>query len=97
MTASQSFNGKISIYFNGKISISLHRDEAIVLYGYLTRELWGWAHEERLGATYDHPAESHAFHALLQELIVPLMDTGRPDEADRIYEAAKEHLMNRFR
>jgi hypothetical protein len=81
--------------FEEKTKISLHRDEAIVLLHYLSRELW-MQDEKRLMATFEHPAEAHGLHALLQELVRPLMDTGGPDSS-AIHTRARGHLMNRFR
>jgi len=82
--------------FERKISLSLQRDEAIVLYWYLTRES-SPRPDARLNATFDHPSEKIALDALLQELIYPLMDTGHPKEADAIHAGAQEHLLRRFR
>ena len=80
--------------FDEKISITLQRDAAIVQLWYLTRELWNEG-ESKLYASFVHPAEPHGLHALLQELIHPLMDTGAPD-AEGIEHAAREHLLSRF-
>jgi hypothetical protein len=77
--------------FDESISVSLQRDEAIVLLWYLTREL----DTEKMQATFVHPAEPHSLHALVQELFVPLMDTGAPD-AEGIEIAARDHLLRRF-
>jgi hypothetical protein len=81
--------------FDRKIDVSLQRDEAIVLYWYLSRELSPCA-DARLAATFEHPSEQLSLGALLQELVSPLMDTGHPDEADAIIAAAREHLLARF-
>jgi hypothetical protein len=81
--------------FDETVELSLRRDEAIVLLTYLSRELW-MQDEKRLTPTFEHPAEAHALHAVLQELIPPLADTGDPDRPE-IHARAKEHLMNRFR
>jgi hypothetical protein len=76
-----------------KITFSLHHDESIVLYRFLSREIW--QHDEaRLRSAYENPAESHSLQALLQELVSPLMDTGGAD-ADQIYAAAANHLLRR--
>jgi hypothetical protein len=80
--------------FDAKVSVSLYRDEAIVLYWYLSREI-GIHGEARLQPSYENDAESHGVNALFQEFIKHLMDTGGPD-ADSIHAAAVEHLMKRF-
>ena len=77
--------------FDETITIELQRDEAIVLFWYLSRE----AHDgKNLRASFVHPAEEHGLLALHQELIYPLMDTGAP-EAAGIEDAAREHLLKR--
>jgi hypothetical protein len=81
--------------FDDDITVKLKRDEAIVLFWYLTRELWN-KNGETLQPSFVHEAESHSLHALMQELIRPLMDTGAPDAAG-IEDAAREHLLNRHR
>jgi hypothetical protein len=80
--------------FDAKINISLRRDEAIVLYWYLSREILMHG-EARLRSSYENEAESHGLNALLQELIKHLMDTGGPD-SETIHAAAVAHLMKRF-
>ena len=79
--------------FGESITLQLKRDEAIVLFWYLTRELWG--DSPKLRASFIHPAEEHSLEELLQELVVPLMDTGAPG-ASGIENAAREHLLKRF-
>jgi hypothetical protein len=79
--------------FDQKVAISLQRDEAIVLLHYLSREIW-MQNEGRLNPSIEHPAEAHSLHALVQELLAPLMDTGGPDSA-AIHARAKASLMNR--
>ncbi len=76
--------------FDETVDLKLHRDEAIVLYWYLSREL----DRKNLDASFIHPAEPHSLHALLQELIPALIDTGGPDAAG-IELAAREHLLQR--
>ena len=80
--------------FDATIAIKLRRDEAIVLQGYLVRELWR-SDPGGLQSSITHPAEAHSLEGLLQELIQPLIDTGGPD-SDAIHAAAVEHLMARF-
>ena len=80
--------------FEESISVSLQRDEAIVLFWYLTRELWN-KDNNRLQASFVHAAEPHSLESLLQALIVPLMDTGAP-AMQGIEHAAREHLLRRF-
>jgi len=80
--------------FDEPITITLKRDEAIVLFWYLTRELWNAA-ESNLRATFVHAAESHSLEALLQELVPRLTDTGGPDAAG-IEHAARDHLVQRM-
>lgn len=81
--------------FEQKIDIPLFRDEAIVLYWFLSREIWQ-KDQSRLKVSFENEAESHCLQALLQELIPKLIDTGGPD-ADQIHAAATEHLMGRHR
>jgi hypothetical protein len=76
------------------VRLNLAADEAIVLLWYLSRELWN-CNGERLATSTDHPAEIHALHALLQELIGPLMWTGDPSKGDEIIRAARESLIAR--
>lgn len=76
--------------FDETIGLKLRRDEAIVLLWYLSREL----DKHNLDASFVHPAEAHSLHALLQELIPALLDTGGPDAAG-IELAAREHLLRR--
>jgi hypothetical protein len=76
--------------FEEMINLRLHRDEAIVLLWYLSREL----DEDNLRDSFIHAAESHSLHALLQELIPALIDTGAP-EAAGIEVAARKHLLQR--
>jgi hypothetical protein len=76
--------------FDESIDLKLRRDEAIVLFWYLSREL----DKNSLDGSFVHPAEAHSLHALLQELIPPLIDTGGPD-AVGIEVAAREHLLKR--
>ena len=80
--------------FEEKISVTLKRDEAIVLFWYLTRELWKEGDQDNLRASFIHGAEPHSLDALLQELIPPLLDTGAPD-AKGIEHAARDHLLRR--
>ena len=80
--------------FEESISIKLKRDQAIVLFWYLTRELWN-KENSRLQASFIHEAEPHSLESLLQELIPPLMDTGAPD-LEGIEDAARDHLLRRF-
>jgi hypothetical protein len=80
--------------FDRKISISLRRDEAIVLYAYLGRELMRHG-ASRLGSTFEHPSEPHSLDALFQTLIPPLLDTGDPRDSDAIFDAAMAHLLAR--
>ena len=65
-------------YFDESVSLTLKRDEAIVLLWYLTRELRN-ENERNLQASFVHAAEPHGLEALLQELILPLKDTGARD------------------
>ena len=51
--------------FDETIDLKLQRDEAIVLFWYLSREL----DKTHLDGSFIHPAEAHSLHALLQELI----------------------------
>ena len=81
--------------FERKISVTLQRDEAIVLYWYLSREL-SPDPGARLNATFEHPSEELSLGALCEELVSPLMDTGHPDEADAIIAGARTHLLARF-
>ena len=76
--------------FDETIDLKLQRDEAIVLFWYLSREL----DKNNLDGSFIHPAEAHSLHALFQELIRPLIDTGSPDAAG-IEVAAREHLLQR--
>ncbi len=76
------------------ITLKLQRDEAIVLFWYLTRELWV-KEDNKLSASFIHPAEVHSLDALVQQLFPPLMDTGSPDAAG-IEIAAREHLLKRY-
>jgi hypothetical protein len=80
--------------FAESIIITLKRDEAIVLLWYLSRELWNEG-EKNLRSSFVHAAEPHSLHALLQELIWPLKDTGAPD-AKGIEQMARDHLLRRF-
>jgi len=82
--------------FERKIDVSLQRDEAIVLYWYLTR-VAPLHQDSPLAGTFEHPSEPHSLEALVQELVSPLMDTGHPETADAIIAAAREHLLARFR
>jgi hypothetical protein len=78
-----------------KINVSLQRDEAIVILWYLSRELWN--HDAvRLTASFEHSAEPHGLHALLQELSLQLIDTGNPKHSDAIAQAARSHLVGRY-
>jgi hypothetical protein len=79
--------------FDKPISLVLKRDEAIVLLWYLTRELLN-EDQKNLRTSFIHSAEPHSLHALLQELIPPLMDTGAP-QASGIEDAARSHLLER--
>jgi hypothetical protein len=76
--------------FQEMVNLRLHRDEAIVLLWYLSREL----DEDNLRDSFIHAAESHSLHALLQEVIPALIDTGAPETAG-IEVAAREHLLQR--
>jgi len=82
--------------FDRKIELSLNRDEAIVLFGFLSRELYQYD-ESRLKPLLEHEAEAHSLLALFHEMIPKLLlDTGGPD-ADQIYAAASEYLLGRHR
>jgi hypothetical protein len=80
--------------FGDAVTIKLKRDEAIVLFAYLARELYGVPDEKNLRASFIHPAKVHGLLALHQELFSPLMDTGGP-RAEGIEVAAREHLLKR--
>jgi hypothetical protein len=80
--------------FEADVTIKLKRDEAIVLFAYLSRELYGVPDEKNLRASFVHAAEVHGLLALNQELLRPLMDTGAPS-AKGIEAAAREHLLQR--
>lgn len=80
--------------FDETITIKLKRDEAIVLFVYLTRELYTVADEKNLRASFAHAAEVHGLLALHQELFPPLMDIGAPG-VEGIESAAREHLLKR--
>lgn len=80
--------------FDEEITITLRRDEAIVLFVYLSRELYMVADEKNLRASFVHAAEVHGLLALHQELFPPLMDIGAPG-AEGIESAAREHLLKR--
>ena len=79
--------------FDETITIKLKRDEAIVLFVYLHRELYGVADGKNLKASFVHEAELHGLLALHQELLPPLIDV-RPS-AEGIELAAREHLLKR--
>lgn len=80
--------------FDEKVTIDLRLDEAIVLLGYLTREVWGRG-LSRLKGTFEHPAESHGVQALLQELFAPLVYTGT-ERFQGIADEARESVMRRY-
>ena len=77
------------------VAITVRRDEAIVLYHLLSREIWS-EDEARLKAICRNDAEAHALRALLQELVPPLIDTGGPDWDDS-HAAAVESVIARHR
>lgn len=81
--------------FDETIALELKRDEAIVLFFYLHRELYMVADEKNLRASFVHDAEVHGLLALHQLLFRPLMDTGAPG-AEGIELAAREHLLKRY-
>lgn len=84
--------------FDETIAIELKRDEAIVLFLYLHRELYGVADEKNLRGSFVHAAEAHSLLALHQMLFPPLVDIGvnkTVEEADAIALAAREHLLKR--
>ncbi|HLQ90946.1 MAG TPA: hypothetical protein VK148_13010 [Xanthobacteraceae bacterium] len=80
--------------FDETITIKLKRDEAIVLFFYLSRELHAVAEEKNLRGSFVHAAEMHSLLCLHQELFRPLMDIGAPS-AEGIELAAREHLLKR--
>lgn len=80
------------VRLNQPVRLNLATDEAVVMLWFLTRELWG--DQDRLAKCTEHPAEFHALHALLQELIQPLMWTGGTD-SDEICRAARDSVMAR--
>jgi len=80
--------------FDESIGINLDRDEAIVLFVYLHRELYGDADGKNLRASFVHPAEEHGLLALHQELFRAVMDIGAPGN-EGIELAAREHLLKR--
>jgi hypothetical protein len=88
------FTVAIDHRFDETIIVQLKRDEAIVLFAYLHRELYGMADGKNLRASFVHDAEMHSLLALHQELFQPLMDIGAPG-AEGIVPAAQEHLLQR--
>jgi hypothetical protein len=76
--------------FDETLTIELKRDEAIVLYFYLSRELYAVADEKNLRGSFVHAAEVHSLLSLHQVL----MYTGAP-RAEGIELAAREHLLKR--
>jgi hypothetical protein len=80
--------------FDEAITIELKRDEAIVLFFYLDRELYGVADEKNLRASFVHDAEVHGLLALHQELFRVLMDIGAPSAAG-IEKEARVHLLKK--
>jgi hypothetical protein len=70
-----------AVRFDEEVVLKLRNDEAIVLGCLLSRELWGRG-SERLAGLIEHPAESHALHALLQELVPTLYRSGSAQGAD---------------
>ena len=81
--------------FDEKITIKLTRDEAIVLFAYLARELYDVADEKNLRASFVHAAEVHGLLALHQALWPTLLDIGMPG-AEGIELQAREHLLKRY-
>ena len=80
--------------FDETITVKLKRDEAIVLFAYLDRELYRVADAKNLRGSFVHGAEEHGLLALHQELFGPLMDIGTPN-AQGIEVKAREHLLKR--
>jgi hypothetical protein len=78
-----------------RILVKLQRDEAIVMYWYLTRELLRDG-AKRLKPTFASPAEELALEGLMHELSPTLSGPATP-EYDVEHEAALEHLSARFR
>jgi hypothetical protein len=74
--------------------LQLSPDEALVLFAFLTRELWS-REEARIGTCLEHPAEAHALHALLQELIPTTLWAGDPNAPSTVFAEARERLLAR--
>jgi hypothetical protein len=81
--------------FDAEVKLTLHRDEAIVLYWFLSREFLS-NDGERLKPAFDHPSEEHSLLGVLHELMPALVDTSDPEHADQIHSDARTHLMKRF-
>jgi hypothetical protein len=76
-----------------RVTLSLQRDEAIVLYCCLGREL---EHVGPLLASLSDPAERLAFEGLFHDMIPKLPEADGPD-GQAILQAARVHLLARFR
>ena len=82
------------MHLDETVTLTLKVDEAIVLGCFLSRELWNQG-GERLSGCIEHPAETHAVHSLLQELVPTLVRTGGP-HAEENENTARASLIARY-
>lgn len=82
-------------HFNEKIPLQLKRDEATVLFWYLTRHFLTEG-GLRMKASFDHPAEELALEGLMHEMM-PQLSGPKASISETEYLGALEHLSARFR
>ena len=89
-----SLKSLTAMHFDETVTLTLKIDEAIVLGCFLSRELWNQG-GERLSGSIEHPAETHALHSLLQELVPTLVQAGGP-HAEENENTARASLIARY-
>jgi hypothetical protein len=89
-----SLKSLTAMHLDETVTLTLKVDEAIVLGCFLSRELWNQG-GERLTGCIEHPAETHALHSLLQELVPTLVQAGGP-HAEENENTARASLISRY-